>query len=136
MPQLPSGRHVSVSIDAALATARKGDLGLSIGWKLTVKQPADIAPLISIVYYRAEGELPTPECPDLGQPYLSGLTVADIGEPKCDWPAADQVAFREWLFSPRAQDWIRQAHEDLGKLIETVKPPTPEALHGILEDDD
>lgn len=136
MPQLPSGRRVGVSVDAALAMARKGDFGLTMGWRLKVKQPADIAPLVAVVYYQSEGEAPTADNPDLGHPFLSGLTVADIGTPKCDWSADDQAALREWLASPRAQDWMRRAHDDLAELIGTVKPALPENLRGIAEDDD
>ena len=88
MPQLPSGRHVGLSADSVIEMARKGNFNLSLGFKMHVKDPNDLAPLIDIVYFQEVTGAPAP-----GDPYLSGLTLFDIGSKNCDWTVADIDAF-------------------------------------------
>jgi hypothetical protein len=131
MPQLPSGRPVGISADYALALARQGNLALSMAFILEARDAEDIAPLVNIVYYRPiDGE------EGLGEPYPSDLMLPDIGTEKCDWPAEDVAFFNNWLASDVVRQWQQNAFEELAELIRTVKAPLPEALHGIMDDED
>ena len=131
MPQLPSGRHVGLSMERALGLAREGNLALSLDYATNVKSPNDLAPLIDIVYYEPiEGEPPP------GAPRLSGLTLSALETEQCDWSDEDRQAMRDLITGDRARDWLRAQYDELSELIRTVKAPIPENLRGIFEADD
>lgn len=128
MPQLPSGRQAALSGDHALALARKGDWGLTMAFTLEAHAPEDLAPLINIIYFKpSEGKN------GLGEPYLSGLMLSDLGTEKCDWPEEDVAFFKHWLASDTVKDWLADYFEKLSELVQTVRPPLPENLKGILD---
>ena len=131
MPQLPSGRHAALSADYALALARQGNLALSMAFILEAKSAEDIAPLVNVIYFQSiEGK----EGP--GEPYPSGLMLPDIGTVKCDWSADDVAFFNNWLASDVVERWLQNAFDELDELIRTVQAPLPEALRGIMDDED
>lgn len=130
MPQLPSGRHVGISADHALAIARQGDFALSARFTMTVKTPDDLAPFINIIYYRPVENRSSP-----GEPYVSDLFLSDIGTKRCNWSDEDVNAFRVWIQSSQAQDWMHRTFEELSKYIRAVKSSLPENLRGILDVD-
>lgn len=131
MPQLPSGRHAALSADYALALARQGNLALSMAFILEARSAEDIAPLVNVIYFRPiEGKAGP------GGPYPSGLMLPDIGTDKCDWSADDVAFFNHWLASDVVKRWLQNALDELAELVRTVKAPLPEALHGIMDDED
>lgn len=131
MPQLPSGRHVALSGDGALALARKGNLALSMAFTTEVKSAEDLSPLINVIYFKHIDGVAGP-----GESYPSGLMLSDVGTEKCDWPAEDVAFFNQWLVSDIAKQWQQNVFDELAELIRTVKPPLPDSLRGIMDADD
>lgn len=131
MPQLPSGQHISISLDRALSGAGNGNFAVALMVKPDVTTVKDIGDLIDILYYRARSTPPTEENPGAGEPYLSGLCLADIYAEKCKWSAADKAAFHAWYMRPRTQEWLQEQFEELVRLVETVPVGEPGELRGM-----
>jgi hypothetical protein len=128
MPQLPSGRHVGLADGPVQELAKTGNMGLKLAFYKAMKKPADLAPVICITYFH-----PSDDDSILGEPYLSDLTLADIGTEKCDWSEEDLVAFNAWLELPRSKDFLQSAYDELKHIIETVKVVMPDNLKGVME---
>lgn len=131
MPQLPSGRHVSIVSDSIFELVRMGNWSTNFQLSNHVKAPEDLAALINVVYYNsvdAEGEL--------GEPYFSGFMLSDIEPDKCDWPTADVAFFQEWLREEYVQQWLQNMFDEFRALLVTVKSELPENLRGGLVDGD
>lgn len=131
MPQLPSGQHVSISLDRALTGAGNGNFAVALMVEPGTTTVDDIGDLIDILYYRARSAPPTEANPGAGEPYLSGLCLSDITTEKCKWPAADKSAFHAWLQQPRTRAWLQEQFEELVRLVETVPVDEPEGLRGM-----
>ena len=128
MPELPSGRRVGMSADAVLELARKGNFQLSMGFVMGIREPMDLAPLISIVYFTPGAGVPEP-----GAPSLSGLALSDVGTEKCDWSKEDVEAFLAWTHNEDNLAWQRKVFDEIQMLIHHVPPPLPDNLKGILD---
>jgi len=127
MPRLPSGRHVGLADQPIKELAKQGDFNLKLFFPSGVRKPADMAPLICIVYFHP-GETDTVP----GESYLSGLMLSDIGTNKCDWSQEDISAFNTWLETPRSQAFLKQGYDELHQILATVKAKLPESLQGVL----
>ena len=73
IPQLPSGRHVSIVSDSIFELIRMGNWGANLQLSSDVKAPEDLAALINVIYYNAADE-----DGELGKPYFSGFMLSDI----------------------------------------------------------
>lgn len=74
--------------------------------------------------------------PEPGNPFLSGLSLADIGTDKCDWSLEDLVAFDASVNSGNGQKWMQEQYNELRQIIHSVPPFIPDNLKGIFESDD
>ena len=74
--------------------------------------------------------------PEPGNPFLSGLSLADIGTDKCDWSLEDLVAFDASVNSGNGQKWMQEQYDELRQIIHSVPPFIPDNLKGIFEADD
>jgi len=127
MPQLPSGLHVGLTVEPAEDLIRKGDFGIHMNFVLGLCCMEDMAPVVSLVYYKGEqGGMPT-------EPYLPGLILQDVQENRCGWSEADYQAFREWLASERMEEWLKESFKQLRDAISSTKVDLPKNLHGLLE---
>jgi len=63
MPQLPSGQHVSISLDRALNGAGNGNFAIALMVEPGVTTPSDIGDLIDILYYRPAAPRPPKKTP-------------------------------------------------------------------------
>jgi len=130
MPQLPSGRHVGLADGPVKELAKTGNMRLKLAFHQGIRKPADLAPLICIYYFHPGDDESTP-----GEPYMSDLTLADIGTDKCDWSEEDLISFNTWLEQPQSKDFLQTAYNELKHIIETVKVVIPDNLKGVLEAD-
>lgn len=131
MPQLPSGLRVGLSIEHALENAREGSLGFRIQFHIHIRSAEDIAPVVSIIYFRPKEGVPEP-----GEASLSGMTLDDIGTDRCDWSKEDVAFFNEWLATEQAQKWKLERYNELVETLENSQCKVPENLKGIFDADD
>lgn len=127
MPQLPSGLHVGINVEPALDAISKGNFGTNMTLAIRLCSVEDMAPVVSLVYYKGEeGGMPT-------EPYLPGLTLLDVENNCCGWSDEDSQSFRDFLASPRAEQWMKDSFNQLQEAISSTKIELPKSLHGILE---
>ncbi|MCG8613588.1 MAG: hypothetical protein MI864_24005 [Pseudomonadales bacterium] len=125
MPQLPSGMHVSVTIDPVLNAAGKGDFMTHAVILADVKSLQDFLQLVAVVYYPCEDSSnPGAGCVKT-EPVLSGLTAADVLTEKCRWSEKDKIWFVQWLDSESIQHWLAESYREVCTVVERVIAELP-----------
>lgn len=117
MPQLPSGRRIGLSADRVFETLEGSDFKAALKLQQQLQEPADLLPLVDLIEYR-----PAPGVAEPGEPHDTGLQVADLDTERCDWPATDQQALLEWLFSEPAEEWLEERYDELTAMFEDSPP--------------
>ncbi|QSI77650.1 MULTISPECIES: hypothetical protein [Niveibacterium] len=113
MPQLPSGRRIGLSADSVFERVLAADPETLNEIRSTVHDPRDLLPLIDLVEF-----IPTVGAKEPGVPSATGLVAADMGSERCNWPAADQDALRDWLNSAAAEEWLEDRFDELEAALE------------------
>lgn len=131
MPQLPSGRHVGLTIAPALAMSRAGDFGFHVTSKLYVNSLETFKEVVSVAYLR-----PREGAPDQLEQYQSGMRLSDIGTDRCDWSREDIEYFDAWLKQDTSQQWLRDSYDEFVATLQGTKAVIPDALKGLLDVDD
>lgn len=131
MPQLPSGRHVGLTIAPALAMSRAGDFGFHVTSKLYVNSLETFKEVVSVAYLR-----PREGAPDQLEQYQSGMRLSDIGADRCDWSREDIEYFDAWLKQDTSQQWLRDSYDEFVATLQGTKAVIPDALKGLLDVDD
>jgi hypothetical protein len=94
MPKLKSGRHFAVESPDLAEKLKSGTsdeiYSLVVLYRMNVRKPEDIIPLLSVVYFKEQGDPP-------GSPYRSGFLIRDILEGKAKWTREEITEFRGWL---------------------------------------
>lgn len=134
MPQLPSGRHVGLSHDRALAMADAYRIDFMTILSIESKKHNGILHFLNVAYFNPTDELPSSDKPNLGNPYLSDLMGSDIMTDKCDWTAEDKAAFMDWVNSERMQQGFQSIQKMINERFKQAE--VPEALKGIFDGDD
>ena len=112
MPQLPSGRHVGLSHDRALAMADAYRIDFITMLSIESKKHNGILHFINVIYFNPTDNLPSSDKPNLSNPYLSDLVASDVMTDKCDWSADDKAAFMDWINSDRMQTAFNGVYDD------------------------
>jgi hypothetical protein len=94
MPKLKSGRHIAVESPDLAEKLKSGTsdeiYSLVVLYRLNVRTPEDIIPLLSVVYFKEQGDPPR-------SPFRSGFLIQDVLEGKSEWAPEEISEFREWL---------------------------------------
>jgi hypothetical protein len=114
----------------ALSAIQSGNFRVLLLFREQVKSEQDIAPLVSLVYFRSE-EAGLPK-----EPYISDFSLQDFHDSKCGWDVEDCRYFDEWLDTPRNRDWLAKTFQELKAAAEEAKPVVPETLKRVMESDD
>ena len=125
MPQLPSGRHIGISQDRLYDWAEQADFAALSEVLLNIQAPDDLHTLIDLIEYADGSTPPSVDEPDQGEPYLSDVSISDIGSPSCPWPEADQQALLAWLHSERTRGWLEETLQDLRTMLPDKPAPKP-----------
>jgi hypothetical protein len=133
MPQLPSGRHVSISPDRVYAMADQFRADLAIALAGVEKEPNGVLHFLNVVYYQPADESPTSDRPNLGNPFVSDLMASHIATDECDWSEADKKFFMEWINSDRTQQFLRSVRAEIQERFKNAE--VPESLRGIMDGD-
>ena len=133
MPQLPSGRHVSISPGRVYAMADQFRVDLAMALAGVEKDSNGILHFLNVVYYQTTNESPTSDRPNLGNPVVSDLMASDIATINCDWPEADKTFFMEWINSDRTQQFLRSVRAEIQERFKNAE--VPESLRGIMDGD-
>lgn len=148
MPQLPSGQQVAIICQRILEMAELNQKDVQRYPIHRVKTVEDLWPLVDVVFFRAVPDFqPTAttyhenaqnleELAHL-EPYLSGFTLATIGEELQHWSVADQQAFAAFLQEPRTQAHLQEVLETVLE-SQRLKPKAqiPPGLFGNLSGDE
>lgn len=123
MPQLKSGRHVGFSHDRLMAWANaQTDNGQWLRFVITGVEPADLWRNMEVVYYRAAEDAPSPDQPELGQPYRAGFTVGEMESERSDLTEDERAELQSFFQTPRLQAWMKQLFADVMQVLKS-KPP-------------
>ena len=148
MPQLPSGRQVAIICQNILEMAELNAQTVDRYPIHRVKTVEDLWPLVDVVFFRVAPDFQptattyhehTQNLEELAElePYLSGFTLATIGEKLQHWSAADQQAFTAFLQTERVQAHLQEV---LARVLESqrLKPKAhiPPGLFGKLSGDE
>lgn len=125
MPQLPSGRHVSISPDRVYAMADQFRVDLALFLAGVEKEPNGVLRFLNVVYYQSTDELPTSDRPNLGNPFVSNLMASDIATNKCDWKEADKKFFVEWINSDRTQQFLCSVRAEIQERFKNAEQRFP-----------
>jgi hypothetical protein len=148
MPQLPSGQQVAIICQRILKMAELNQKDVQRYPIHQVKTVEDLWPLVDVVFFRAAPDFqPTAttyheNAQNLEklahlEPYLSGFTLATIGEELQHWSVADQQAFAAFLQEPRTQAHLQEVLETVLE-SQRLKPKAqiPPGLFGNLSGDE
>ncbi|WP_395789790.1 hypothetical protein [Aquimonas sp.] len=133
MPQLPSGRHIGISQDRLYDWAEQAEFAALSEVLLNAQAPDDLHDLIDLIEYADGSAPPSADEPDQGEPYLSEVSIRDIGSPDCPWPEADQQALLTWLHSDRTRGWLEETLQELRAML--ADKSAPKATRGMRKDE-
>ncbi len=132
MPQQTSGRHVGFSHDRLMAWANaQADNGQWLRFVITGVEPADLWREMEVVYYRASDDTPSPDQPELGQPYRAGFTVGEMEGECSDLTEDERAELQAFFRTPRLQAWMNQLFADVMNILKS-KPPV-DGLQELIE---
>lgn len=117
MPQLKSGRHVTLSASPLLNQIKFGsDVSVSatiMAYRLTVTSPQQLRDYLTVGYFR-EGEGSPPDAPS----YHSGFLVRDVLSGKAGWSQEEVSEFEEWLdTNSKINGWLIEQFNELNAAI-------------------
>lgn len=117
MPQLKSGRHVSIQVVNLADKVRFGSdvevLALVVEYRLRVRSPKDLLGFMPVLYYR-ESEWSPSNAPT----YPSGYSVRQVLDGESDWSMKEVEEFRQWLESNRAlNECVAEEHQSVHEAI-------------------
>lgn len=117
MPQLKSGRHVTLSASPLLDQLKYGsDTSVSaaiMAFRLAVSSPEQLRDYLTVGYFR-EGQGTPPEAPS----YSSGFVVKDVLEGKAGWSEEEIHEFESWLNSnPEINRWLAEQFNEINAAI-------------------
>lgn len=117
MPQLKSGRHVSLSLspylDALASGPDEAKYFAVVALRLNAPTPEALLNHVVIGYFR-EGQGAPPDAPS----YNSGHCVDDVLEGRTDWRPEEVEEFREFLTGPRVVPWLQIQWDGLNQAIQ------------------
>jgi hypothetical protein len=142
MPQLPSGRHIAITLNPLAALLDEADNSGNVHKIMAIKTLADLEPYIEVVYLLPEEEVvgsseskflsdSLPRPPGFVS-VDSGFHVSEWDRMTADWSEADQASFREFL-EGRAAPLLQQgldAARNAQKLLRQAPSPVTRILAG------
>ncbi|MCC7182361.1 MAG: hypothetical protein IT509_02175 [Rhodocyclaceae bacterium] len=116
MPQLSSGRHVSLSASPfldALSSEQDGSRYFAIvALRVHAATPQALRDHLVIGYF-VDGQGTPPDAPS----YSTGYCVADVLEGRTDWSPDEVDEFRQFLDQPRFRTWLQARFDEIDEAI-------------------
>jgi hypothetical protein len=142
MPQLPSGRHVAITLNPLAALLDEADNLGNVHKIMAIKTLADLDPYIEVVFLLPEEEVVGSSESEFLSDSLprppgfvsvdSGFHVSEWDKMTVDWSEADKTSFRKFL-EGRAAPLLQQgldAARNAQKLLHQVPSPVTRILVG------
>lgn len=130
MPQLPSGKHVGVTLDPLnkLINDILENQLMTCAPLLRINQMEDLYPYLNIVYFENETDSDTPGL-EVGslpldaelKPVFTNYRVTDVLSKESEWDGADKEAFINFLESERFNKMHKKKFESVLELKEILE---------------